>query len=111
MPGASYLFFFPGVVAAGAEMVAALGAPRERSIIRDASSLLPVVASAMVWAPVLSGVEAALGIGVPAIFSVIGALMLFPVLTMASTRRTLVVVSGASISLALLLLVWTPVLP
>lgn len=109
VPGASYLFFFPGVVAAGSEMVSGLGGPREGSVVRDAGSLLPVVASAMVWSPVLWGVEAALGTAIPAIFSVIGAILLFPTLAIIRLRRPLLVVCAVAVGAALLLLVWTPV--
>ncbi len=111
VPGASYLFFFPGVVAAGSEMVLGLATTREGSVLRDAGSLLPVAASAMVWSPVLSGVEAALGMAMPAIFPVIGVLMLFPVLALIRRRGRLLVVAGGAFAFALLLLVWTPAMP
>ena len=111
VPGASYLFFFPGVVAAGSEMVLALGAPREGSLLRDAGSLLPVAVSAMVWSPVLSGVEAALGMAIPAIFAVIGAILLFPAFALCRARKRLLMMSGAATAVALVLLLWTPAVP
>jgi hypothetical protein len=111
VPGASYLFFFPGVVVAGSEMVSALGAPREGSVVRDAGSILPLAASAMVWSPVLSGVESALGMAIPAIFSVIGAVMLFPVLAIVRLRGRLLLIAAMTIVAALALLVWTPSVP
>ncbi len=111
MPGASYLFFFPGAIAAGAEMMFALSGPREGSLSRDAGSLLPVVASAIVWSPVLAGVGAALGMAFPLIFSLTGALMLFPTLAMIRARRALAGVAAGAFATALLLLAWSPAMP
>jgi hypothetical protein len=105
VPGASYLFFFPGVVAVGVEMVLALYSPRQGSVLREVVSLLPMVGMAIVWCPVFSGVIAALGMAIPWLYAVIGALALFPALCLLRGRTSLLWVTGGSLCGAVAVLV------